>query len=167
MRRAVAVRLVLVVLGLTACASTAPAPPAARPFDNVRRLAIVTSGDSTFTVNQHRAEPGRTFDEILTRAPFEAWLRPVAQLVHRGINWLLDVDRKSDVATGLGGVSPRDVVGAAFAGTLAASGYYDEISTLTHEPLGEDRQRADAIVRLSVPAWGLVRVREGNPGLYS
>ena len=38
---------------------------------------------------------------------------------------------------------------------------------MEREPVGEDRRRADAIVRLAVPAWGLVRVREGEPDLLS
>jgi hypothetical protein len=172
MRRAVAVPLLLMVVALSGCASTAPAPPAApapvaRPFDDVRRLAVVVSGESTFAVNENSAEPGRTFDQIITWGGYESWWRPIRQLVHRGINWLLEVDRKADASAGLGGVSPRDVVAEALASTLIMSGHYAEIRTFDREPLGEDRRRADAIVRLSVPAWGLVRVREGDPDLHS
>ena len=95
------------------------------------------------------------------------WWKPAADLAHRGINWLLQLNRKSDASAGLGGVSPREVVAAAFASTLLASGQYDEISTLTAEPIGDDRRGADAMVRLAVPAWGLMRVREGEPDLHS
>ena len=168
MHRAVAVLLVLIVVVLSGCASTSPPQPTARPFENLRQLVVVASGDSTFAVTEHNAEPGRTFDEILKWGSFGGWWwKPAADLAHRGINWLLQLNRKSDVSAGLGGVSPREVVAAAFASTLRASGQYDEISTLTAEPTSEDRRGADAIVRLAVPAWGLVRVREGEPDLHS
>src|SRR5262249_6500341 len=134
---------------------------------NGRRIAVVASGETTFAVNEHSAEPGRTFRKILKSGVFEPWWQPLADLVHRGINWLLEVDRKSDASAGLGGVSPREIVSAAFASALVASGQYDEISMLSSEPVGDTRRRADAIVRLSVPAWGLVRVREGEPDLHS
>jgi len=167
--RAVAVLLVLAV-ALPGCASSAPPRPAARPFDHVRQLAIVVSGESRFSVLEHRAEPGRTFDEVLkwgVLSPYQALLRPVAELVHKGVNWLLDVDRKSDAAVDLGGIAPRSVVSAAFVQALEASARFDEIQIYAREPLGEDRRRAEAIVRISVPAWGLVRIREGEPDLVS
>jgi hypothetical protein len=165
--RAVAVLLVLIVVVPSGCASTSPPQPTARPFENLRQLVVVASGDSTFAVTEHNAEPGRTFDEILKWGSFGGWWwKPAADLAHRGINWLLQLNRKSDVSAGLGGVSPREVVAAAFASTLLASGQY-EVTTLTAEPSGDDRPGADAIVRLAVPAWGLVRVREGEPDLHS
>ena len=168
MHRAVVVLLVLIVVVHSGCASTSPPQPTARPFENLRQLVVVASGDSTFAVTEHSAEPGRTFDEILKWGSFGGWWwKPAADLAHRGINWLLQLNRKSDVSAGLGGVSPREVVAAAFASTLRASGQYDEISTLTAEPTSDDRRGADAIVRLAVPAWGLVRVREGEPDLHS
>jgi hypothetical protein len=161
--------LVLIVVVSSGCASTSPPQPTARPFENLRRLVVVASGDTTFAaVTEHSAEPGRTFDEILKWSSFGGWWwKPAADLAHRGINWLLQLNRQSDASAGLGGVSPREVVAAAFASTLLASGQYDEISTLTAEPSGDDRRGADAIVRLAVPAWGLVRVREGDPDLHS
>ena len=169
MHRRVAVPWVLVVVVLSACTSTAPAPSrsTSRPFENVRRIAVVASGDTAFAVNEHRAEPGRTFRKILKSGPFESWWQPLADLVHRGINWLLDVDRTSEASAGVSGVSPHEIVSAAFGAALAASGQFDAISLLSREPVGDDRRRADAIVRLTVPAWGLVRVREGEPDLHS
>ena len=167
--RAVAVLLVLAV-ALPGCASSAPPRPAARPFDHVRQLAIVVSGESRFSVLEHRAEPGRTFDEVLkwgVLSPYQALLRPVAELVHKGVNWLLDADRKTDAAVDLGGIAPRSVVSAAFVQALEASARFDEIQIYAREPLGDDRRRAEAIVRISVPAWGLVRIREGEPDLVS
>ena len=167
MMRVPAVLLVLAMMGLSGCAS-APPKPTARPFDNVRRVAITVSGETNFTVQgAPSAEASRTVDEVLKWMPYQAWLRPLAALVQWGINWLQESNRKADAAANLGDVSPRSVVAEAFARTLEASGHFDEIRTLSREPLGDDRRRADAIVRVTVPAWGLVRVRQGNPDLLS
>jgi len=168
--RAVAVLLVVALVAVAGCASSAPPRPAARPFDHVNRLAVVVSGESTFTVLADSAEPGRTFDEILKWGFWgsaASLLRPVAELVHRGINWLLEADRTSDAKVDLGDVAPRTVVTAAFVRALETSGRFEEIRTYGREPVGEDRRRADAIVRITVPTWGLVRVREGDPDLVS
>jgi hypothetical protein len=174
MSRASAVLLVLVVVGLvTGCASSAPAPPSpssrsvARPFETVRRVAVVVSGDTRFSVIEHSAEPGRTFDEVMKWNSALAVFRPIAQLLHRGINWLLAFDRTGDTEPEAEAVSPRAVVADAFARTLQASTEFDEIQVVEREPLGDDRRRLDAIIRLTVPAWGLVRVREGEPDLIS
>jgi hypothetical protein len=163
----------LVVLAVSGCGSAPPPPPAAaarpiaRPFENVRRIAVVASGEPSFSVKEYSAEPGRTFQQIIKWGWVASVWQPVAELVHQGINWLLEFDRKSDASAGLTGVSPKDTVTEAFVAGLLASGQYDEVSAFTHEPVGEDRRRADAIVRLSVPAWGVVRVREGQPDLHS
>jgi hypothetical protein len=61
-------------------------------------------------------------------------LRDCADLVHRGINWLLELDRKSDASAGLVGVSPRAVVAAAFASTLLASGQHPNSGILYGKP---------------------------------
>jgi hypothetical protein len=168
MMRALAVLLVLAMVPFWGCASTAPPSPApARPFENVRRVAIVASGESSFTVTQHSTEPGRTFDEILKWHPYRAWLRPIARVVHRGINWLLEVDDAAAAASHVGGVSPRAVVADAFGRTLSASGRFEQVRILEHEPVGEDGRRVDAIVRVAVPAWGLGGVRNGDPDLLS
>ncbi len=168
MVRCAAVLLVLVLLPLGGCASSTPAPrPAGRPFDDVRRVAVVVSGESRFTVLEHSAEPGRTFDEVLKWTGYGSLLRPLAELVHRGITWLVAFDRKAETAPDTGDVSPRAIVADAFAQALRASVEFDEIRTLEREPTGDDRRRVDAIVHLTVPAWGIVRVREGDPDLLS
>ena len=33
--------------------------------------------------------------------------------------------------------------------------------------MGDERRHVDAIIRVTVPAWGLVRVREGKPDLLA
>src|SRR4029450_12764929 len=112
MQRAVAVFLVLIgVVLVSGCASTSPPQPTARPFENLRQLVVVASGDTTFAVTEPSAEPGRTFGEILKWGSFGGWWwKPAAGLAHRGINWLLQLNRKSHVSAGLGGVSPRGAV---------------------------------------------------------
>jgi hypothetical protein len=162
-----AVLLVLAIVPVWGCASSTPTPrPTARPFDTMRRVAIVASGDSKFTVVEHRAEPGRTFDEVVKWTPYQ-WLRPLGPLVHAGINWLLDLGRTVSTAADVGGISPRLIVSQVFARRLQSSGSFEEARTLESEPIGEERRRADSIARVTVPAWGLVRVRQGNPDLLS
>jgi len=166
MSHAVAVLLVFVVATVSGCASSSPVRPTARPFDDVRQLTVVVSGESQFTVLENSAEPGRTFDQVLAWNPYSALLKPVAELVHHVINWFVEFDRKADAAGDLGDVSPAVLVARAFEDALRASGRFDEIRTLDREPVGDDR-RADVVVRLTVPTWGLVRVREGDPDLLS
>ena len=168
--RAVVVLLVAVLVAVTGCASSAPPRPAPRSFDHVRQLAVVISGESTFTVQADSAEPGRTFNQILGWGIFgsdSSWLRPVAELVHRGINWLLEIDRTSDARVDLGDLTPRSAVGAAFVRALEASGRFAEVRAYGREPVGEDRKRSDAIVRITVPTWGFVRIQEGDQELVS
>jgi len=170
MSRASVVLVVLAVVLGSGCASSAPSPPsrsAARPFETVRRVAVVVSGDSRFSVVEHSAEPGRTFDEVMKWNSALAVFRPIAELVHRGINWLLALDRTTETEPEAEAVSPRAVVADAFARTLQDSTEFDEIRVVEREPFGDDRRRLDAIIRLTVPAWGLVRVREGEPDLIS
>ena len=164
--------VVLAVVAITGCASSSsvPAPTAAPRFDHVREVAVVVSGESQFSVLDDSAEPGRTFGEILKWPIFgayEVWLRPLADLVHRGINWLLEGDRKAEATAHLGDASPRTLVAAAFVHGLETSGRFDGIRAYAREPAGEDRRRADAIVRVTVPTWGFVRVRAGEPELVS
>jgi len=168
--RAVVVLLVVALVAVTGCASTSPPRPAARTFEHVRQIAVVVSGESAFTVRADSAEPGRTFDEILKWGMFGSYtsvLRPIAELVHRGINWLLDVDSRADARVDLGDLTPRSFVAGAFVQALDASGRFVEIRAYGHEPVGDDRRRADAIVRITVASWGLVRVQEGDPDLVS
>jgi hypothetical protein len=130
-------------------------------------VVVVASGESRFAVLEHSAEPGRTFDEVLKWTGYGSLYRPLAVLVHQGINWLVGLDRATATAPDPTSVSPRLVVAAAFARTLEASGYFQEIRTLEREPVGVDRQGIDAIARVMVPEWGIVRVRESDPALLS
>jgi len=172
MVRAIRAGLALVALSLAGCASsTPPSRPAARPFDDVRRVIVVPSGgDSAFAVIEYSAEPGRTFDEILKWfpwLPYQAALRPAAQLVHRGINWALEADRAATATSRLQGLSPCSVVAESLARTLETTGWFDEVRVMEREPGAEERRRTDALVRVAVPTWGLVRVHDGDEGLLS
>jgi hypothetical protein len=161
--------LLLTSMILGAGCASAPHPSSttiAPPPDDLRRLAIVVTGESRFAVVGHASEPGRTFDEILRWHPYAATLRPVAALVHSAINWLLELDDATDTKAHVRGLAPAPAIAEAFARRLEASGRF-EARALDREPVGAERPRADAIVRLAVPTWGLVRVREGDPDLVS
>jgi hypothetical protein len=151
------------------CASSATPPLlVARPFDDVHNVAIIVSGESAFAVAEDRVEPGRTFDEILKWHPYGGALRPVAKLVHRAINKVRDADQAATAARNVDGVSPGSTVARAMARTLEGSGGFKEIRILEREPSGDDCPRDDAaLVRVTVPAWGIIRVRDGDPGLVS
>jgi hypothetical protein len=169
MKHAVVVLLVFALTAMSGCAASAPPRLAAQPFDDVRRLTVVVSGESKFAVVEHSAEPGRTFDQILKWTSWKhgAWLKPLADLVHQAINSLVSAVPKAEAAGDIRDVSPTLVVAQALEEALRATGRFEEVRTLRREPLGEDRRRDDVVLRLMVPTWGLVRVREGEPDLLS
>jgi len=155
---------------LAGCASTASAPPVPSPprasvgaLDGIRRVVVVTSGESQFTVDPSSREPGQEFESVMKWLPYKEILVPVARAVYWGITWLIDDARKS--STMPGDVTPAAVVTEAFARTIVGRGPFATIATLEREPVGDVRRNADAIVRVTVPSWGLVRVRDGGPGL--
>jgi hypothetical protein len=135
----------------------------AASLDGVRRVVVVGSGDSEFAVVLGSREPGRVFDEVMRWLPYKEILVPIAHAVYWGITWLMDADRASTTAPR--DVAPAAVVAHAFARTLLMSGPFVQIVPMSSEPVGDARRDADAIVRLAVPSWGLVRVRAGNPDL--
>lgn len=166
------VMLAVALVGLSACASSAPPPSGAAsssgPVGEVRRLAVVPSGESKFTmVSAKKADAGRVLDEVVKWYPKAAALAPLAKVVQRGIDWLADEGRSAGAAARVGGASPGAVVADAFARTLLASGRFDQIRTLEREPTGEDRGQIDALVRVTVPTLGVVRVREGKPDMMA
>jgi hypothetical protein len=181
------VLLMVAVVLLSGCAATlrepppdavrasAPDPrasiPVPHPLEDVRRVAVVVSGDSRFALVGHGNEPARAFDEVLSWdvvkwSPYAATFRPLATLVHWGINWLLAYDDTKDTKAHIGDLSPRAILAQALAQRLQASGRF-EARGLDREPFGDDRRRADAIVRVIIPAWGVVRVRENDPPVVS
>jgi hypothetical protein len=168
MTRALAI---LALLALSGCASpvTAPPPPAPRiaPIGDLRRLAIVPSGPSKLTVAGDTFDIGPVFGEVMRWYPKAAGFGALVALLQRGINYVSEEGRATATAPQLQGIAPGAVVAEAFARTLMATGRFDQVRTLDREPVGEDRRQADALVRLTVPAWGLVRVRDGKPELMA
>ena len=155
----------VVITSVSGCASSAP-PPAPRPrpssaaITDVRRVVVATAGESRFVVMQETKDPGREFDDVAKWLPFKNILVPIARAVYSGVSALIEADRA-------GGTVPRDVVPGAvvsesFARALQVSGPFNQIVALDREPVGDERRLADAIVRLTVPSWGLMRVREGD-----
>jgi hypothetical protein len=163
--RVVTVPLIAALLWGCASAPTPP-PPSALVHERAGRLVVVASGPSRFMIVEHSAEPGRTLDQIVKWTPY-FWLRSLVPLVHEGINQLVALDDKAVAGRDVARINPRTVVGDTLARQLQASGQFAEIRTLPREPVGEDRRRADAFIRVSVSRWGLVRVRDGDPPLVS
>jgi hypothetical protein len=119
--------------------------------------------ESRFAVAHARRDPGPVFDEVLKWLPYKELLVPIAHAVYSGITWLIEADRAA--GTGRPEVIPAAVVADVFARALRASGSVEHIVTVDREPVGDARRMADVVVRLGVPAWGLVRVRDGTPAL--
>jgi len=167
MTRVLTVLLLVSLQPLLGCASSPPPEPRAiRPIPTGPSVAIVASGDSRFAVAEPRAQPGRTLDEVMKWHPYGAAFRPLADIVHRAVNRFLDAGRAEAIDPALP-VPPSSAVGDAMARALRASGQFDQVRTFDREPIGDDRRQADAIVRVTVPSWGLVRVRSGEPDLVS
>lgn len=166
LRSVTAYALVLALtLVLSGCASSAPTPaPRARPsvaaLTELRRVVVVTTGDSRFTVMQDVKEPARGLEDVMKWLPYKEILVPIARAVYSGLSRLIEADRAAGALPK--DVTPGAVVAEAFARALQTSGPFNQIVPLDHEPVGDDRRLADAIVRLTVPSWGLMRVREGE-----
>lgn len=162
--------LASLVVGLSACASSAPPPVAARPagpIGDVRRLAIVPTGETKLTMAGAKKMDLAWFDEVARWYPKAAALGPLMAAVQRGIDWLSEEKSSAAAAPHVRGLAPGAVVADAFARTLRLSGRFDQIGILEREPVGDDRRQLDGLVRVSVPAWGVVRVREGKPDLMA
>ena len=169
--------LAVALVSLSACAPSPPPPsvsaPTGPPVGAVRRLAVVASGPSTLTMpgpapsTTDSANVARIFGEIAKWYPKAAWMGPLAVLVQRGVDWLFEEGRSAAADRHARGVAPGAVVAEAFTRTLLTSKQFDQVRTLVREPLGEERREIDALVRIIVPAWGLVRVREGAPEMMA
>lgn len=157
------VALTLILLSGCASSDRPPAPrmrPSSAALTDLRRLVVVTTGESRFTVMHGVKEPGRSFDDVVKWLPGKDILAPIARALYSGLSWLLDADRAERTVPR--DVVPGTVVAEAFARALQVSGPFNQIVPMDHEPVGDDRRLADAIVRLTVPSWGLMRVREGD-----
>jgi hypothetical protein len=163
--------LVLALTATVGCTSSAlvapapPSPPSPAALEGISRIVIVPSRESRFATVQAKQGPDLAIDKILMWLPYKEILIPIAHLVQAGITWLLEADAVA--RTGRPDVVPAAVVADAFARALQVSGRVDHIVTVDREPVGDVRRRAEAIVRLTVPSWGLVRVRDGDPPVAS
>jgi hypothetical protein len=169
MRRvSAALCLALVALGGCVTPSPPPGPRRALPLAPDGPIVVVTSGESRFSVmHEGNVQLDPTLDDVLRWVPYGAIWRAVAQLAVSGVNVLSEAERRAATAPHVRGLAPRTVVAEAFARALVGTGGIREVRTLDREPLGADRRGAVAIVRLAVPRWGVVRVREGNPDLVA
>jgi hypothetical protein len=171
--RTLAVLLLVSTVGLSACASSVPPPQANARGDSLQRIVIVGFGESKFTMMHDSTEAAATFDGIVTQAlkwmppNYGAVLAPIAKIASSMINSGAQAKRVAAAAAHIGEVSPRSVVADAVARRLAASGHFADVRAADREPVGDERRHIDAIIRVTVPAWGLVRVREGKPDLLA
>jgi hypothetical protein len=132
----------------------------------VRRIVVVPSGNSEFAMTQESSKDGeRVLDEVLRWIPYKEFLVPLAKAVYWGVTWLIESERTSRTVPK--DVTPGIVVTAAFTQTLRLTGPFQQVVAMASEPVGDARRETDAIVRLTVPLWGLVRVRNGQPALVS
>ena|SRR5688572_4425928 len=159
--------LALTITATAGCASSVPPPPPAptAAFPEVRRVVVVPSGDSQFAVVPTATDAGRVFDDLFKWLPHKRILISIARLVYQGVTDLIEPGRP--VGTAPRDVTPGLVVAAAFTQALRSRGSFEHVAAMEREPVGDARREADAIVRLAVPSWGLVRVREGEPPLVS
>lgn len=168
------------MVSLTACTSATPPPsiaaPPGAPVGEVHRLVVVPSGESKLTVPGVSSTAtasdavntvGRVFGDIAKWYPKAAIYQALAGLVQRGVDWIFQ-DKRSPAADKYArGITPSAVVADAFARTLVASGQFDQVRTLDGAPVGDDRRETDAVVRVLVPEWGIVRVRDGKPEMMA
>ena len=174
MTRRFTIPLAVAVIALSGCASSAPpAPPApapavrSAPGKEMRRLAVVPTGESAFTVAGGGSDVSRVFEEVGKWHPKAAVFVPLVRAVQAAVDWLTAQGRAAGTAPHVRDVDPRTVVTDAFARALMASGRFDQVRLLEGEPTGDERRQTDELVRVMVPSWGLVRVREGKPDLHA
>lgn len=142
----------------------------------VHRLAVVPSGESKLTVpgasstaavGDAVSTVGRVFGDIAKWYPKAAIYQALAGLVQRGVDWIFQDKHSAASDKYARGITPSAVVADAFARTLVASGQFDQVRRLDGEPGGDDRRETDAVVRVLVPEWGIVRVRDGKPEMMA
>jgi hypothetical protein len=175
MTRTLAVVLIVAIMAVGGCASAPPPQPrSAGPVQHLQRVAIVTSGESKFTVaTDGTGQAEMPVDGVM--ADLARWLPgwygaivvPLARIVRAVVRTLGDDSLTTSTASRIGQVSPRAIVADAFARRLAESRQFLEVRTMERELVGDERRGVDAVVRVSVPTWGILRVREATPDLLS
>lgn len=168
--RPTAVALFAALILLSGCAASPPAsqPTVAVPAQEIKHLVVVAGGESKFSVmHQGNVRIDRTLDEVLRWIPNAPAWRALAHVVQWGVNWLGEAERAASTAPHVKDLAPPSVVAESFVRTLMASGRFERVRMLDSEPVGADRRTIDLIVRLTVPNWGLLHVREGTPDLLA
>jgi hypothetical protein len=151
------------VIALAGCASAGqpvPASPAVKAVEGVQRIVVVASGESKFAVVRSGKDPAQELEAVLRWFPYGAIAVPIARTVYRVLTWLFETERASGVLPR--DVTPASVVATAFARSLQRIGPFDHIVVTDREPAGDTRRTADAVVRVTVPSWGLVPLRDGE-----
>jgi hypothetical protein len=169
------VALVVLIAVLSGCAASPPPPipsppPAAFPLDSLDRVVVVTAGESRFasaktsSVSSSLDDSFRIFGEVMKWVPSSwGWAVPMAQLLRQGIGWLMEEGAQKAAPKE---VSPAAVVASTFAQTVLTGGASRARIVVTdREPTADARKDVDAIVRIAVPAWGVMRVQDGTPPL--
>jgi hypothetical protein len=156
--------LALLIATSAGCASSPPAPsppPRADALDGVRNIVVVASGESRFSVAPRGNQgPGAEFDQIMKWLPYKEILVPLAHAVYWGVSWLMETTRASSTVPS--DVAPAAVVADAFTRSLDGRGPFTRVVATNREPVGDARRSADAILRVTVPSWGVVGVREST-----
>ena len=159
MQRTVAVFLVVTLLPLAGCASSAPPPPTtpiARPAEPLRRLVVVSTGESKFAMSEQRpaAQDSAQLDGIITEVAkwipgwYGAVLAPLAKVIASALSLPGDSKQTADTAAKMGEVSPRAIVADAFARRLQLqerlAGYAQDGNSDLFAALDEHLDRAAA-----------------------
>ena len=162
MKKRRSIALALALTATVGCASSAPVTPApaasrspAAP-ESLGRVVVVPWGDSRFAVARAEQDPTPIFNAIFNWLPYKNVLVPIAQLVYAGVTSFLESDRAAGTRPD---VVPAALVAEAFTRALRESGTVSHIVTTSREPVGDARRDAEVVVRVAVPSWGLVHVR--------
>jgi hypothetical protein len=161
--------LSVVLLILSSCAAPARPPDVVRvrPPEALPPVVVVSTGDSRFSVTYGDGPLDPALDDVLRWIPYAAAWRALAQVVHCSVNRVSEAERQAATASHVRDIVPPDIVAGSFSRALAATGLIREVRMLDREPIGAERRGVDVVVRLSVPRWGLLRVREAKPDLLA
>jgi len=162
LRSAMPCVVALTIILLSGCASSdrPPAPrmrPSSAALTDLRRLVVVTTGESRFTVLHGVKEPGRSFDDVVKWLPGKDILAPIARALYSGLSWLIDADRAERTVPR--DVVPGTVVAEAFARALQVSGPFNQIVPMDpRDPLSAGHHGA-----AKEQTEGECHTRQGSP----
>jgi hypothetical protein len=137
--------------------------PTSTQMAGMRRLAVVVSPGSDFTVIKERR--GGAATAAMVGGAFGVVGLLTAGAVHSGITASKDKDHAAAVSPHVVDVAPQKVVTEALLRTLRDGGLAD-IQLFEHVPDTKDTAQFDGVLRLEMPEWGLVKVSD-DPDLMS